>query len=75
LDLPGLLYHVIARGIERREIFRDARDRETFVDRLGELAIAEVSSLATRLHNVDRSPLGHEAFLKSRTPGTAARDD
>jgi putative transposase len=37
LDLPGLLYHVIARGIERREIFGDDRDRETFVDRLGEL--------------------------------------
>jgi hypothetical protein len=31
-----LLYHVIARGIERREIFGDDRDRETFVDRLGE---------------------------------------
>ena len=37
LDLPALLYHVIARGIERRQIFSDDRDRKTFVDRLGEL--------------------------------------
>lgn len=40
LDAPGLLHHVIARGIERREIFRDDRDRETFVQKLGELANA-----------------------------------
>ena len=37
LDLPGLVYHVIARGVERREIFRDDLDRERFLERLGEL--------------------------------------
>ncbi len=37
LDAPGLLHHVIARGIERREIFQDNRDRERFTERLGEL--------------------------------------
>jgi putative transposase len=31
---------VIARGIERGEIFRDDRDREIFVGRLGELVSA-----------------------------------
>lgn len=40
LDLPGLLHHVIARGIERRDIFNDDRDRESFVERLGELVAA-----------------------------------
>jgi len=40
LDVPGLLHHVIARGIERREIFRDDRDREVFVGKLGELVVA-----------------------------------
>ncbi|MCK4485265.1 MAG: transposase, partial [Desulfobacterales bacterium] len=34
LDAPGLLQHVIARGIERREIFKDDQDRESFLDRL-----------------------------------------
>lgn len=37
LDIPGLVYHVIARGIERREIFRDDQDREQFLGRFGEL--------------------------------------
>ena len=37
LDIPGLVYHVMARGIERRDIFRDERDRARFVASLGEL--------------------------------------
>ena len=34
LDAPGLLQHVMARGIERRELFRDKKDRKSFLDRL-----------------------------------------
>ena len=33
LDAPGLLQHVMARGIERRKIFRDDKDRESFLER------------------------------------------
>jgi len=33
LDAPGLLQHVMARGIERREIFKDDKDRKSFLDR------------------------------------------
>ncbi len=40
LDIPGLVHHVMARGIEGREIFRDDRDRETFLERLGEVVTA-----------------------------------
>jgi putative transposase len=32
-DLPGLLRHVITRGIERREVLGDDRKRQTFVGR------------------------------------------
>ena len=32
LDAPGALHHVMARGIERREIFRDDGDRAAFAD-------------------------------------------
>jgi REP element-mobilizing transposase RayT len=35
IDAPGALHHVIARGIEKRVIFRDYFDRNNFVDRLG----------------------------------------
>ena len=34
LDTPGLLHHIIIRGIERRKIFNDDKDREDFIDRL-----------------------------------------
>jgi len=37
LDLPGLLQHVIVRGIERRNIFRDNVDRRFFVGRFSSL--------------------------------------
>jgi len=33
LDVPGLLQHVIVRGVERREIFVDDHDRSRFLDR------------------------------------------
>jgi len=34
LDAPGLLQHVMARGIERRKLFLDDADRQSFLDRL-----------------------------------------
>jgi len=34
LDAPGLLQHIMARGIERREIFKDDQDRQSFLERL-----------------------------------------
>jgi len=34
LDAPGLLNHVMARGIERRDIFKDDKDRKAFLERL-----------------------------------------
>jgi REP element-mobilizing transposase RayT len=37
LDAPGVLHHIIIRGIERRKIFRDDKDRDNFIDRLSDL--------------------------------------
>ena len=34
LDAPGILHHVMGRGIERRAIFLDPKDREDFIARL-----------------------------------------
>ena len=35
LDAPGILQHIMARGIERRKIFWDDKDRAAFLKRLG----------------------------------------
>ena len=34
LEFPGALYHVIARGNERKSIYRDDADRQRYLDRL-----------------------------------------
>jgi len=37
LDAPGTLHHVMIRGLEGRDIFRNDEDRENFLSRLGQL--------------------------------------
>ena len=37
LDAPGVIHHIMIRGIERRKIFLDNKDREDFLDRLSNL--------------------------------------
>lgn len=37
LDIPGLLHHVIVRGIERRPIFLDNQDRTFIFEHLSSL--------------------------------------
>jgi hypothetical protein len=43
IDAPGALQHVIARGINRQQIFLDDADRKRFLDRLGHLRRTEVA--------------------------------
>jgi putative transposase len=38
IDAPGALHHVMARGIDRRGIFKDNVDREDFLERLENIA-------------------------------------
>jgi len=37
IDAPGALHHIMCRGIERRKIFRDDTDRNSFIERFGRL--------------------------------------
>ena len=37
LDAPGVVHHIIIRGIERRRIFRDDEDRDNLFNRLSDL--------------------------------------
>ncbi len=47
LDAPGTLHHVMVRGIEKRSIVSDDRDRKDFLSRMGTLA-AETQTNALR---------------------------
>ena len=39
IDAAGALHHIIVRGIERRKIFWDDKDRDSFVNRFGRVLI------------------------------------
>lgn len=39
IDIAGVLQHVMVRGIEKKDIFNDDRDRSMFLDRLSQLLL------------------------------------
>jgi putative transposase len=43
IDAPGALHHIMVRGIERKKIFRDNKDKDNFVERLVDI-IKETST-------------------------------
>ena len=45
LDAPGSLHHVMIRGIERRTIVEDEKDRENFVSRLAKLSVEMATAI------------------------------
>ena len=72
LDAPGVLHHIIIRGIERRTIFRDDFDRENFLERLA-LLFPETQSVCyawafmpNHVHFLLRSGSGGIAHLMRR---------
>ena len=78
LDAPGTLHHVIIRGIERRPIVDDDKDRDNFVSRLGDLA-AETETgifawtlMTNHAHILIKSgSLGLPNFMRSLLTGHA----
>jgi putative transposase len=44
IDAPNALHHIIVRGIERRNIFHDDRDRSSFLERLGGILLETSTS-------------------------------
>jgi len=58
LDTPGLLHHIMIRGIECRKIFNDDNDRENLIERLSILgdknSLFEIETIAERGWGVNR---------------------
>jgi putative transposase len=44
IDAPGALHHIMARGVDRQEIFKDKEDYTAFINRLGDLLIETKTS-------------------------------
>ena len=47
IDAPGMVHHIVARGIERRQIFIDDQDRNFFLGRLADLVLETENPLYT----------------------------
>ncbi|MDX9708894.1 MAG: transposase [Trichloromonas sp.] len=78
IDIPGQLYHVVARGVERCAIFRDDSDRASFRDRLGSLLLETGSAcfawalMTNHVHLLLRpGPSGLAAFMRRLLTGHA----
>ena len=78
LDTPGLLNHVMIRGIELRKIFNDDKDRDNFVERLSTLLpetkakCYEWSFLSNHAHFLFRSgPAGIASLMRRLLTGYA----
>lgn len=39
LDIPGVLHHIMVRGINRSLIFREDQDKRNFLEHLGQLCL------------------------------------
>ncbi len=61
LDAPGVLHHVMVRGLERRAIFREDQDRRDFVVRVA----ARAQAHAWAEHDGTLRPLWHCASHRS----------
>ena len=80
LDTPGLLHHIKIRGIERRKIFNDNKDRDNFIERMSTL-LPETktqcyawSFLPNHAHFLFRSgPKGIASLMRRLLTGYAMR--
>lgn len=61
IDAPGALHHIIARGNEQRKIFTDGKDRERFLERLGEI----VTETKSRCYCWSLMPNHFHLFLRT----------
>jgi putative transposase len=78
LDAPGILHHIIIRGIDRTNIFKDNKDRDNFIERLSELlpktktACYAWAFLPNHAHFLIRSgPAGLSALMRRLLTGYA----
>jgi REP element-mobilizing transposase RayT len=76
VEFPGAVYHLMARGNERREIFRDDQDRRRFLETLGEavlqcgLTVYAYCLMPNHYHAVVGTPRGNLSRAAGWLQGT-----
>ena len=70
IDAPGVLHHIIARGIERKAVFQDHRDRDDFLERLVIAARSLVCFWAVRELGITQTRLAR--LLRISQPAVSA---
>src|SRR4030095_735889 len=65
IDLPGGWYHVTARGNERRPLYRSDRDRNRFLELLGEFS----ELFAVQIHGFVLMSNHYHLLLEARSGG------
>lgn len=78
LVVPGTLHHVMIRGTEQGNIFRDDSDRQAFLVRIGRLAkdlstsIYAFTLMTNQAHILLKSgPMGLSSFMRRLLSGYA----
>lgn len=78
LDAPGILQHVIIKGLEGKRIFADDKDRRDFITRMGDLALELETKvyawvlMGTHVHILLRSgPKGLAKYMRRLLTGYA----
>jgi len=79
IDAPGALHHIICRGLERRNIFRDDTDGNRFVGRLAKVLLETATPcfacalIPNRFHlllKTGKAPIAKViAVVRNRMPG------
>ena len=73
LDAPGILHQVTVRGLERRALFRDDRDRPDVLGRLARLVAAGAVTVYACGCSCRTTPASWSEPARAVSPGPCAR--
>lgn len=80
IEYPGATYHVMSRGTDRGEVFRDDRDRMRFLEllaaavRFGHLDVHSYALMSTHFHLLCETPHGDLSQIVGTILGTYTRN-
>jgi hypothetical protein len=62
IEYEGALYHLLSRGNERSDIFRNDKDRDSFLDAVGEMSLPHQRQVAKSIDSKSYLRKGEQIF-------------